>query len=98
MGKLIEKIKKRVYEWSKPEFPEVPSLRIERVDVQLKHYVAAQRVSKYEYADLPQGLLGKHIAAQLESQLADAIARNVETEEDYCRNEVVYRVDIWMKS
>lgn len=98
MGKLIEKIKKRLYEWSKPDIPEMEPVKLEVTHTTLRHYAVMQRVSKYEWDNIPQKVWEHHIAKALANQLTEAIIRNIETEKDYYREDVVYRLDIWLKS
>ena len=97
MGKLIEKIKKRLYEWSKPD---IEPLKLEVTHTELKHYATCRRISRFELDDsfIPQDVVEREVFRDLVSNIEPAIKDNIVTELDPYSGNITYRVDIWLKS
>lgn len=96
MGKLIDRLKKRLYEWSKPQ---IEPLNIIHTNVELKQYTACYRVNRHELDNsfLPPDVMQREVERTIINKLYEAIVRNIETEKDYYREDIVYRVNIWLK-
>lgn len=61
----------------------------------LTHYAAKKMVLKNEEDDFPPELLHKCICRELMEYFAEAIAKNVEVEDE--GSQKIYHVDIWLR-
>lgn len=99
MGKILKSIKQKLYEWCKPDVPELVQPYVIRECSNLRHYEASRRVRKADLDDriFPADLMQREIQRDIVDMLRETIVNNIVSEEDIYTDSVIYHVDIWLK-